>query len=203
MCVCVCRYLYQCCWSNSDNAGVGSCGCLREEELVVMLHDLQSGVPRRPALASGASQSSPGSTLEVVGARQPKPSRARAQSPRTRPGGGGVQTSASPLLHNTLTIKVKLLVCIWIRRWLLFFSWDSDRSWSQNLKRSLSEIEARSSESLTDTQTFKKSSILTTTARRLCRSQRYPYHHGESKRQGRVSKWFWPPSTYVGIIFHN
>ena len=117
--------------------------------------------------------------------------------------GGGVQTSASPLLHNTLTIKVKLLVCIWIRRWLLFFSWDSDRSWSQNLKRSLSEIEARSSESLTDTQTFKKSSILTTTARRLCRSQRYPYHHGESKRQGRVSKWFWPPSTYVGIIFHN
>lgn len=33
-CACVCRYLYQRCWSNSDNAEVGSCGRLREEELV-------------------------------------------------------------------------------------------------------------------------------------------------------------------------
>lgn len=43
-CVCVCarRYLYQCCWSNSDTAGVGACGYLREEELVWCVRDLKN-----------------------------------------------------------------------------------------------------------------------------------------------------------------
>lgn len=129
--MCVCRYLYQCCWSNSDNAGVGSCGCLREEELVVMLHDLQicqSVVPHRPALASGASQSSAWSTLEVVVARQPRPSRDQDQSPRTRLGGRGLQTSTSPVLHNTLTIIVKLLVA---------FEAGSDYWWSVGILNDL------------------------------------------------------------------
>lgn len=56
--VCACRYLYQCCWSSSDNAGVGSCGCLREKVPVWCVHGLKThhSDPCWPAEASEASQ---------------------------------------------------------------------------------------------------------------------------------------------------